>query len=156
MLVEQPIPPGDYTGLARVRRETGARILADESCFDLVHAQELIRHDCCDFITIYPGKNGGIRKAKEIAELAAMSGIACTIGSNLEWDVATAAMLHLIVATPNLQIESIPGDVLGPDYHEVSIARNPLRIQGPCTTLNDGPGLGVEIDLQVVDRHRID
>ena len=32
-LVEQPIPPGDYTGLARVKRETGATILADESCF---------------------------------------------------------------------------------------------------------------------------
>ena len=63
-LVEQPIPPGDYTGLARVRGETGAKILADESCFDLIHAQELIRHGCCDAISLYPGKNGGIRKAQ--------------------------------------------------------------------------------------------
>ena len=154
-LVEQPIPPGDYTGLARVRRETGATILADESCFDLVHAQELIQHNCCDAISLYPGKNGGIRKARQIAELAAQHGIACSIGSNLEWDLGTAAMGHFIVATPNMQIEHYPGDVLGPDYHEVSIARNPLTISGPLTTLNSGPGLGIEVDLDVIERYRI-
>ena len=154
-LVEQPIPPGDYTGLARVRKETGAKILADESCFDLIHAQELIRHDCCDAISLYPGKNGGIRKSRAIAEFAEQNGIACSIGSNLEWDLGTAAMAHFIVATPNMQIECYPGDVLGPDYHEVSIARNPIQIHGPFTTLTSGPGLGVEVDLDVIDRHRI-
>ncbi len=154
-LVEQPIPPGDYTGLARVRGETGAKILADEGCFDLVHAQELIRHDCCDAISLYPGKNGGIRKAREIADLAATHGIACSIGSNLEWDVGTAAMAHFIVATPNMQVETYPGDLLGPDYHEISIARNPLKIAGPFTTLHDGPGLGIDVDREIVERHRI-
>lgn len=153
-IVEQPIPPGDYTGLARVRRETGARILADESCFDLVDAQELIAHDCCDAISLYPGKNGGIRKGREIAELAGRHGIACSVGSNLEWDLGTAAMMHMIVATPNMQIEKYPGDVLGPDYHEVSIARNPIAIRGPFTTLASGPGLGVEINREVVRQHQ--
>jgi muconate cycloisomerase len=155
-IVEQPIPPGDYSGLSRVRRETGAKILADESCFDLIHAQELIRHDCCDAISLYPGKNGGIRKAREIAELAALHGIACSIGSNLEWDLATAAMAHFIVATPNMRVEQYPGDLLGPDYHEVSIARNPLKIAGPMTTLTNGPGLGVEVDREIVERYRLD
>lgn len=154
-LVEQPIPPGDYTGLARVRREPGAKIFADESCFDLINAQELIRQDCCDAISLYPGKNGGIRKSRQIAELAAQHGIACSIGSNLEWDIGTAAMAHFIVATPNMQIELYPGDLLGPDYHEVSIARNPLSINGPLTTLNTGPGLGIDVDLDVVERHRL-
>ena len=155
-MVEQPIPPGDYTGLAKVRQETGAKILADESCFDLIHAQELIRHDCCDAISLYPGKNGGIRKAREIAELAAQHGIACSIGSNLEWDLGTAAMAHFIVATPNMQIELHPGDLLGPDYHEVSIARNPLQINGPLTTLSSRPGLGVDVDRDVIERFRFD
>ncbi|MBM4074699.1 MAG: muconate cycloisomerase, partial [Planctomycetes bacterium] len=154
-LVEQPIPPGDYTQLARVRKETGAKILADESCFDLVHAQELIRHQCCDAISLYPGKNGGIRKAKQIADLAEQHGITCSIGSNLEWDLGTAAMCHFIVATSNMKIEINPGDVLGPDYHEVSIAKNPIRIEGPMTTLNTGPGLGVEVDLDAIEKHRI-
>jgi L-alanine-DL-glutamate epimerase-like enolase superfamily enzyme len=152
-LVEQPTPPGDYAALARVRRVTGCKILADESCFDLVHAQELIRNGCCDAISLYPGKNGGIRKARQIAALAQQHGVPCSIGSNLEWDVATAAMAHFIVATPNMQVERYPGDLLGPDYHEISIAKHPLTIRGPCTTLPALPGLGIEVDWMVVNRH---
>ena len=64
-------------------------------------------------------------------------------------------MAHFIVATANMQVERYPGDLLGPDYHDVSIATNPLKIDGPLTTLNSGPGLGVDVDLKVVQQHRI-
>ncbi len=154
-LVEQPLPRGNYSGLKRLRQATGQKILADESCFDLVEAHELIEQGCCDAISLYPGKQGGIRKAQQIAALAAEHNIPCTIGSNLEWDVGAAAMLHFIVATPNLQVELYPGDCLGPFYHEFSLAKNPLAIQGPFTTLNDGPGLGIEIDWELVKQHRL-
>lgn len=154
-LVEQPTADGDYAALRRLRLETGCKILADDICFNLVHARELIRNECCDAISVYPGKNGGIRKTKEIVDFAAQHGIPCTIGSNLEWDVATAAMGHVVVACANLQVEKIPGDMLGPDYHEVRIARNPISIAGPITTVPDGPGLGVEVDWDVVRRHAI-
>jgi L-alanine-DL-glutamate epimerase-like enolase superfamily enzyme len=149
-LVEQPTPDGDYASLARVRRECGVPVMADDMCFNLVHAQELIRNDACDLISVYPGKNGGIRKAREIALVAERHGVGCTIGSNLEFDVATAAMGHLIVATPNMQVEQWPGDIHGPAYYDVRIVKEPLRIEGPVTTINDRPGLGVEVDWQLV------
>ncbi len=152
-LVEQPTPDGDYAAMARVRRETGCKILADDICFNQVHARELIRHHCCDVISVYPGKNGGIRKAKQIVDLAAEHGVPCTIGSNLEWDIATAAMGHLVVARANIQVEQYPGDMLGPDYHEVSIARNPIEILGPTVRVPEGPGLGVEADWDVIGSH---
>ena len=124
--------------------------MADDICFDLVHAQELVRNECCDVISIYPGKNGGIANSKEIIEFAANHGIACAMGSNLEFDIATAAMGHLIIACPNLQVERYPGDTLGPSYHAFSIAKNPLHIDWPDTRLNDGPGLGIDVDWNVV------
>ena len=101
-------------------------------------------------MSLYPGKQGGIRKARRIAQLAGEHRIPCTIGSNLEWDIATAAMLHFIVSTPSVEIELYPGDCLGPSYHEFSIARNPLRIDGPLSTLGEGPGLGVDVDWERV------
>jgi muconate cycloisomerase len=149
-LVEQPTPDGDYEAIARVRREVKPPVMADDMCFNLVHAQELLRHKGCDVISLYPGKNGGIRKAKEIAEFAAAHGVACSIGSNLEWDVGTAAMAHLVVATPNMQVEKYPGDMLGADYHEVRVAKPPISIAGPITTITDRPGLGVEVDWSLV------
>lgn len=152
-LFEQPTPDGDYAALAEVRREIEPLVMADDICFNLVHAQELIRNDCCDVISVYPGKNGGIRKSKEIVEFAGRHGVACSIGSNLEWDVATAAMCHLVVGCENMQIEKFPGDVLGPEYHEFSIAKNPLSISGPVITLTDRPGLGIDVDWGIVEKN---
>lgn len=154
-IVEQPTPDGDYEALARVRREAPCKVLADDICFNLVHARELIRNQCCDAISIYPGKNGGIRKCCVIADYAAKHGIPCSIGSNLEYDIATAAMAHLVVAHANMQVEKYPGDMLGPDYHQFSIAKNPIKIEGPLTHTPTGPGLGVEVDWERVKKNVI-
>ena len=154
-LVEQPLPRRNFTQLRQLRQETGCRILADESCFDEIEARELIMQGCCDALTLYPGKQGGIRKAHRIAAIAAEHDIPCTIGSNLEWDVGTAAMLHFIIATPNILIHTYPGDCLGPSYHEFSIAREPLDIDGPRTTLTERPGLGIEVDWDLVEANRV-
>ncbi len=145
-LVEQPTPDGDYASLARVRKAIHAPVMADDMCFDLIHARELIRHEACDVISVYPGKNGGIRKSAEIVKLAGEHGIACSIGSNLEWDVATAAMGHLVIGMQNMQVEKYPGDILGPWYHAKRIVTHPLQIEGATCTIPDAPGLGVEID----------
>jgi muconate cycloisomerase len=154
-LVEQPTPDGDYEAIARVRRETGLRVMADDMCFNLVHAKELIRQECCEVISVYPGKNGGIRKAREIVDFAALHGLACSIGSNLELDIATAAMAHLVVACENIQVERYPGDMLGPDYHAFSIAKNPIQVDGPLTTITDDPGLGIEVDWDLVRKNGV-
>ena len=154
-LDEQPTPDGDYASLARVRRETTVPVMADDMCFDLVHARELVRNDACDLISVYPGKNGGIRKSKAIVDFAAAHGVKCSIGSNLEWDIATAAMAHLVVACPNLCVEEFPGDMLGPEYHEVRIATNPIDIRGPLVTITGRPGLGVDVDWAAVRAHRL-
>ncbi len=155
-LVEQPTADGDYASLARVRRETEVPIMADDICFNLAHARELVRSGCCDVISIYPGKQGGIRKALQIVRFAQDHGLACSIGSNLELDVASAAMAHLVVGASNMCVEQYPGDLLGADYHEVRLAKNPLRIEGPLTTITDAPGLGVEVDWQLARDHRCD
>ncbi len=154
-LVEQPTPDGDYEAISRVKRETGCTMMADDMCFDMIHAQELIRNRGCDVINVYPGKQGGIGKARQMVEWAAQHGVACTIGSNLELDVGTAAMAHLIVGCENMQVERFPGDALGPIYHEFSVVKNPLRIEGPLVTTPTTPGLGVDIEWEIVRENPI-
>jgi L-alanine-DL-glutamate epimerase-like enolase superfamily enzyme len=44
--------------------------------------------------------------------------------------------------------------MLGADYHEIRIAKNPLRIEGPITTISEQPGLGVEVDWQLARKCR--
>ena len=153
-LMEQPTPDGDYGAMARVRAQVKPKIMADDICFDMVHAQELARNDCCDVISLYPGKNGGILKSKRIAEFAARHGVACSIGSNLEYDIATAAMCHMVIATENMKVEQYPGDMLGPAYHASSIVKKSIQIEGPVVTISNRPGLGIDVDWDVVRENR--
>lgn len=152
VLFEQPTPRDDYKGIAEVRKNVSMPVMADDMVFTFNQARECLRHNAVDVISIYPGKCGGIRKCRNIATMAAEHGVACSIGSNLELDVGTAAMCHLVVGTPNMQVERVPGDILGPVYHEVPVVKNPLSIKGPIVTTPDGPGLGVEVDWGVVEK----
>lgn len=146
VLFEQPTRRGDHRAMAQVRARSPIPIMADESVFTPLDALEVIRHDAADVISLYPGKHGGVRATQNLARMAESAGIACTIGSNLEREVATAAMAHLTVATPNIQCERFPGDLIGPLYFEEPLGRSNLRYEADRIFVPTGPGLGVEID----------
>ena len=149
-LFEQPTPRDDFQALADVRRAVSMPVMADDACFDLNHAKLCHQFDACDVVSVYPGKSGGIDKSRRLIEYCQSAGMACSIGSNLELDIAAAAMCHLVVSQENMQVEKYPGDIMGPDYHATSLVKNPLRISGPTIFTPDGPGLGVEVDWEQV------
>jgi muconate cycloisomerase len=142
-LFEQPTRRGDHVAIAEVRRRSGIPIMADESVFTAQDALDVIRHQAADVLSLYPGKHGGIRATQQIAKLAEAAGIPCTIGSNLEREIATAAMAHVTVCTANIQCERFPGDLIGPLYYKEALTREPLRYQADRLWVPETPGLGV-------------
>jgi muconate cycloisomerase len=142
-LFEQPTRRGDHRAMAEVRRRSGIPIMADESVFTPHDALEVIRHDAADVLSLYPGKHGGVRATQHIARLAEAAGIPCTVGSNLEREVATAAMAHVTACTANLQCERFPGDLIGPVYYRQALTRTPLDYRADRLLVPEGPGLGV-------------
>ncbi len=144
-LFEQPTRRGDHRTMARVRKRVGLPVMADESVFTPRDALEVIRHDAADVLSLYPGKHGGIRATQQIAKMAEAAGLPCTIGSNLEREVATAAMAHVTVCTANLQCERFPGDLIGPLYYQQSLTAEPLRYEADRLWVPERPGLGVRI-----------
>jgi L-alanine-DL-glutamate epimerase-like enolase superfamily enzyme len=144
--VEQPTPRWDIDGLAKVRAATGVKIMADEGVFSIWQAEEVIRKKAADLISIYPGKNGGILKAQKICRLAEDAGVGCHLGSNLEWDIGTAAMCHLAAACKNVPVQEFPVDILGPLYYSVKPKQKPLCFARGHVFVPEGAGLGMEID----------
>jgi muconate cycloisomerase len=144
-LVEQPTPRDDLDAMTKVRRAIDVPVMADESVFTVSDAREVLRREAADVLSIYPGKNGGLLRCRQIAELAAEAGVACAIGSNLELEIATAAMCHLAVSTPNVAADRFPGDLLGPLYYADSVAQPPIRYSGGTVHCPEGPGLGVSL-----------
>lgn len=149
--IEQPLQRRDFRGSARLRKQTRIPIMLDEAIFTLDDACEAIFTEACDLISIYPGKNGGIGRSMEIARAAHSAGLQCVIGSNLEWEIGSAAMLHLAVAIPNLA-DTVNHDIIGPIYHERRTGSPPIAIANGKAAVPAGVGLGVELDHAAVAR----
>ncbi len=152
---EQPVWAGDPEEMAAVRRAAGVPIIADESLYTLADAKQLARAGACDVFSIYIGKAGGLGPARAIADFACAQGIACTIGSNLELGLGSAAMIHLGLAHRGITPDVYPCDIIGPFFYEDDILKEPLSLGGGYAVMAERPGLGVELDEVKVEKYRV-
>ncbi|MGI8906499.1 MAG: mandelate racemase/muconate lactonizing enzyme family protein [Candidatus Sumerlaeaceae bacterium] len=143
--VEQPVPQYDVFGMADVRRRVNLPVIADESVYTPQDAENLVRHNAADVFSVYIGKAGGIAPARRIAEIARNAGLGCTIGSNLELGIGSAAMLHLALATSAITAEQYPCDVIGPFFYESDIIAEPFNLAPGAARPSERPGLGVQL-----------
>ena len=152
---EQPVAPLDISWMADVRRHVEVPVMADESLFTLQDAMALARAGAADVFSVYIGKGGGIGAARKAAAVAEAAGLTCTIGSNLEMGVASAAMIHLAISTPGIGAEDFPCDILGHLFYQDDLLLEPLPLEGAEARAPERPGLGVELDPDKVERYRL-
>jgi muconate cycloisomerase len=152
---EQPVAPLDVQWMADVRRNVPVPVMADESCYTLQDAMALARAGAADILSVYVGKGGGIGPARKIAAVAEAAGLTCTVGSNLELGVASAAMAHLATSTPGVGAEDFPCDILGPLAYADDVLTEPIEVKDGAVRAPDGPGLGVELDEAKLARYRV-
>jgi muconate cycloisomerase len=153
--VEQPVAPDDTMGMVEVRRRIRLPVIADESLWSLQDAMTLARLEAADVFSIYIGKAGGIGSARKIAAFAQSAGLKCTVGSNLELGIGSAAMIHLAMATRGIDAESFPCDIIGPLFYEDDLLLEPLPLAAGQARTHQRPGLGVELDESKVERYRV-
>lgn len=151
---EQPVAPLDLQWLVDVRRNVPVPVMADESCYTLQDAMAIARAGAADILSIYVGKGGGIGPARKMAAVAEAAGLTCTIGSNLELGIASAAMAHLATATPGVGAEDFPCDILGPLAYDHSLLAEPLEFRDGAIIAPDKPGLGIELDESALAQFR--
>jgi L-alanine-DL-glutamate epimerase-like enolase superfamily enzyme len=147
VFVEQPVHRLDLEGLAEVRRRIRLPVMADESVFTLQDALRCIQLRAADILNVYPGKNGGLLQTQAIVAVAEAAGVECALGSNLEWDVGSAAMAHACAALANIRVERYAADIIGPMFHTERSITRPLMSTPAFVDIPTGPGLGVTLDL---------
>jgi len=153
---EQPIQIGQHDAWKELRRFTSIPLMADESVFSVADAWEICRQRSADILSIYPGKNGGLSHTVAICHLAEAANLVCSIGSNLELGIGSAAMLHVATAMKVIDCERFPADCLGPLFHEADMIQQPLSMGPVVAEVPTGPGLGVELDEDQLARWRTD
>lgn len=92
-LIEQPLPPDDLDGLARVMRASPIPIIADESCKTAGDVKKL--HGCVHGVNIKLAKCGSLDEAMRIASAARKYGMQVMIGCMIESTLGIAAALQL-------------------------------------------------------------
>jgi muconate cycloisomerase len=151
---EQPVPPLDLAWLTDVRKSVEVPVVADESIYTIQDAMAVARAGAADVFSIYIGKGGGIGPARKAAAVAEAAGLTCTIGSNLEMGIATAAMIHLGMATTGVGAEEFPCDILSTFFYESDFLAEPLPVTAGTARPHERPGLGVELDPDKVAHYR--
>ncbi len=99
---EQPIAARNIAGMARIKAASPIPIMADESVFDHFDALNLVQHAACDYFNIKLAKSGGISNALKINAIAEAAGIKCQVGCFSETRLAMSALMHFILACPNV------------------------------------------------------
>lgn len=150
-MVEQPVDRADLAGMAELcRRATTIRVLADESVCRPADALRAAQARACDVVSVKPGKAGGLLRATQVATIATAARLACYGGTALETSVGTAAAAHLFASLPAL---SMGCELIGPLLLTEDITTRPVQYVDGDLMVPTGPGLGVDVDWDNVERH---
>lgn len=148
-LVEQPVPAGDIEGLARVRRVVGVPIAADEAVTGVRQARAILGAGAADVLIVKPMVVGGVQPGREILTLAAEAGAQAIVTTTVDAGIGVAAALHLAATMPGTApacgLATAPALV-------ANLVVEPLLPRNGVVHLPDGPGLGVEVDLDELQR----
>ena len=143
-------PARDIAGLARVRRELGVRVMADESLCTLADAQELIERNAADLWNVRLAKIGGFCGLRAFLQLARTHGIGLHLGTLVgETSLLAAAgriasgaaeFAHVEYGFPRLFLRGDP------------FRGGPAGYFGTGAPQNKRPGLGVKAESGALAR----
>jgi L-alanine-DL-glutamate epimerase-like enolase superfamily enzyme len=149
--VEQPLPPADLAGYARLRAATETPVGAGEDEWSPETYGHVIDGGCVDVLQLDPGRCLGITGCRRVVEACEAAGIRYSAHS---WSGAlnTAASLHFISI-------SDAGDTLdfkphrSPMQHD--LVDDPWVPVDGMLALRSAPGLGVSVREDAVDEYRL-
>jgi len=151
--VEDPLPPENADAMARLNRAVDVPILTGENLYGRHGFRDLVREGAAGFVAPDVPKTGGIAETKRIAELASTEYMTLA-PHNIGSPVATMAGVHVGAVVPNfLALEYHAREV---PWWDDLLARDEPLIRDGRIRVPDEPGLGFELDWDVVEEHRID
>ncbi len=152
--IEQPVPGWNHEAMAKFTAELETPILADETVFSPGDAHKAVKGRLCDAISVKIMKTGGLRRGMEVAAIAESAGMPAYGGDMFESGLAHLAGAHMIAATPNIS--------LGCEFYQArwylkeDLLREPFPSDNGRVAVPDGPGLGIDVDLEKLAHYAVD
>jgi len=147
--IEDPLPPENTDAMRELKHRVDVTLLTGENRYGRHGFRDLIEEQGVDFLAPDVPKAGGIAETKKIADMAEAY-YQTLVPHNIGSPVATVATAHVGATIPNFYAV---------EYHarEVpwweDLVDGPDLIQDGTITVPDEPGLGIELDWDIVREH---
>ncbi len=157
---EEPLVPEDLPGYAALRRKLVTPLAAGEGECTRYGMLDLLRGEAVDILQPDLALSGGLSEGQKIVTLASafQRPVCCHVWGS---GVVVAAALQLSAMIPPVPYTACPHAPENEPLFEFDRTHNPLRddlveggfsLVGEDLAIPTGPGLGVKIDQQVLDR----
>ena len=150
---EEPVWPDDLLGSKEVAQKVSIPVAGYETCsYGLVDFQRYISHRAVHFVQPDFAWSGGLTECLKIAHIAQAANL--PVAPHIHGSaVALAAGLHLLGAIRN---GSMAETVFPAHPLMTELVKEPLTIEKDTgdIILSEKPGLGIELNLDVVERYR--
>jgi galactonate dehydratase len=147
---EEPVPPENLRALKQVKESTRIPIATGERLFTRFAYPELFRLGAADVIQADLIHAGGILEMKKIAAMADAH-YRLMAPHNANSPVCTAASVHFAFTTTNFKIQET-FDEFTDDWVWDALPGAP-RPRGGYYDPPEAPGLGIELNLDVIEEH---
>ena len=149
MWVEDPLPPENTDAMARLARATRTPICTGENLYGVHGFRTLIERQACAGVHIDIPKSGGLLESKRISDLADMWEI-WTAAHNPASPVGTIASAHAAASMRGFRIHELAKWI---DWWPDLVTHEGPFWKDGYFTIEDKPGLGVEINPDVAKAH---
>ncbi|MTI16456.1 mandelate racemase [Rhodobacteraceae bacterium RKSG542] len=96
--------------------------------------------------------NGGLARFKELDAIARTANLSCWHGSEVDLGILEAMYVHQSAAARSC---IWPGDIFGRLIRSHDLLKEPLTIKAPYAFIPEGPGLGIELDEDAIERFKV-
>ncbi len=136
-------------GMSLLRRDVAVPLATNMMVIAFEQIAPAVRQRAIDIILADVHYWGGLWNNLRLAAVCETFQLGLGMHSDRELGVSTAAMLHLAAATPYMMY------ALDSHYHDQvdDIITRPHKYQDGCMNVPPGPGLGVELDEDKIDKY---
>jgi D-arabinonate dehydratase/D-galactarolactone cycloisomerase len=157
---EEPLQSDDHEGYADMARALDMPIAGGETEFTRFGFRQLFTSRALDIVQPNISRAGGFTECLRTAALADAFHIPYAPHTGSTTSVCHAAEIHLSAALPGFLIyEDMQADWSKNEHNPLrgELVREPLEVRnGSHLELPRGPGLGIELDDDVIARYRVD
>lgn len=149
-MIEQPLAHDDLVHHAELQRRLTTALCLDESISSEADIESMLTLGSARVVNLKPGRVGGFQQAIAIHDRCASAGVPVWCGGMLECGIGRAYNVAL-ASLPNF---TLPGD-LSPSarYWDRDVVTPPWTMdsKGLVRVPLDRPGLGVDVDVGLID-----